>query len=59
MGVSYGQTNSELLDMYSNLKNKKADTYFIGYLGLVINLDAKNFGGFSNKGSRRLGCPNF
>jgi hypothetical protein len=45
--------------MYSNLKNKKADTYFIGYLGLVINLDAKNFGGMSNKGSRRLGCPNF
>jgi hypothetical protein len=59
MGVSYGQTNSELLDMYSSLKNKKADTYFIGYLGLVINLDAKKFGGMSNKGSRRLGCPNF
>jgi hypothetical protein len=28
MGVSYGQTNSELLDMYSNIKNKKSRHLF-------------------------------
>jgi hypothetical protein len=59
IGVSYGQTNSELLDMYSNLKNKKADTYYMGYLGLVINLDAIKFRRMGKKVSRRLGCPSF